>query len=75
MELIANLAEELELPVLINLHNVAQAKHYASRIVGLRGGVMIFDGKPEDLTDDYLEKIYTGKDELSEQKHLETEKA
>jgi phosphonate transport system ATP-binding protein len=75
MELIANLAEELELPVLINLHNVAQAKHYASRIVGLRGGVMIFDGKPDELTDDYLEKIYTGMDELDEQKQPETENA
>jgi phosphonate transport system ATP-binding protein len=75
MELIANLAEELELPVLINLHNVAQAKHYASRIVGLRGGVMIFDGKPDELTDDYLEKIYTGMDELDEQKQPEMENA
>lgn len=74
MELIANLAEELDLPVLINLHNVAQAKHYASRIVGLRGGVIIFDGKPEELTDDYLEKIYTGKEELDKLLHPETEK-
>ena len=75
MQLIANLAEEMDLPVLINLHNVAQAKHYASRIVGLRDGVMVFDGKPEELTNDHLEHIYTGKAELKEQKDHVTESA
>lgn len=73
MELIANLAEELDLPVLINLHNVAQAKHYASRIVGLRDGIIVFDGKPEELTHDQLELIYAGKGELKEQKENEAE--
>lgn len=73
MELVAMLTDELNLPVLINLHNVAQAKQYAARIVGLRGGVMVFDGKPEELTDEHLEHIYTGKDELSEQLHPEEE--
>jgi len=73
MELIANLTEELHLPVLINLHNVAQAKYYAARIVGLRNGVMVFDGKPDELTDEHLEKIYTSKDELSEQLNPEME--
>jgi phosphonate transport system ATP-binding protein len=67
MELIANLAEEMDLPVLINLHNVAQAKHYAARIVGLRDGVMVFDGKPDELTNEHLEHIYTAKAELKEQ--------
>ncbi|HDQ15274.1 MAG TPA: phosphonate ABC transporter ATP-binding protein [Sediminispirochaeta sp.] len=73
MELIARLTDELHLPVLINLHNVAQAKHYAARIVGLRDGVMVFDGKPDELTDEHLELIYTGKDELNEQLHPEGE--
>lgn len=75
MELIAQLTDELHLPVLINLHNVAQAKHYAARIVGLRDGVMVFDGKPDELTDEHLELIYTGKEELSDQLHPEGESA
>jgi len=73
MELIANLTEELDIPVLINLHNVAQAKYYASRIVGLRDGIIVFDGKPDELTNDQLELIYTGKAEINEQKELEME--
>ncbi len=74
MELIARLTEELHLPVLINLHNVAQAKHYAARIVGLRDGVIVFDGKPAELTDEYLEKIYADKEELNEQLHPHRER-
>lgn len=75
MELIGKLTDELHLPVLINLHNVAQARHYAARIVGLRDGVMVFDGKPDELTDEHLELIYTGKEELSEQLQPEGEPA
>ncbi|ORC37763.1 phosphonate ABC transporter ATP-binding protein [Marispirochaeta aestuarii] len=75
MELIAQLTEELHLPVLINLHNVAQAKQYAARIVGLRGGVIVFDGKPDELTDEHLEKIYADKKELDEQLHHHTEQS
>lgn len=76
MELVANLAEELELPVLMNLHNVDQAKFYSSRIVGLRNGVMVFDGSPEELTHEQLELIYTGKSEIDdyEEQKAESEK-
>ncbi len=68
MELIARITDELELPVLINLHNVPQARTYADRVLGLRHGVMIFDGNPDELTDDWLERIYAGhEDDLKEQ--------
>lgn len=71
MELIAGITDELDLPVLINLHNVPQATGYADRIVGLRDGVMVFDGKPADLTEEWLEKIYAGhEDDLKEQMKL-----
>ncbi|POR05487.1 phosphonate ABC transporter ATP-binding protein [Alkalispirochaeta sphaeroplastigenens] len=68
MELIAGITEELDLPVLINLHNVPQATTYADRILGLRHGVMIFDGNPDELTEDWLEQIYAGhEDDLKKQ--------
>lgn len=68
MELIARITDELDLPVLINLHNVPQARTYADRILGLRHGVMIFDGNPGELTDDWLDQIYAGhEDDLQEQ--------
>ena len=68
MELISQITDEMDLPVLINLHNVPQARTYADRIVGLRHGVIVFDGEPSDLTDDWLDKIYAGhEDDLREQ--------
>lgn len=60
MILLKSLASELSLPVLINIHNVAQAKTYTDRIVGLRHGQMIFDGGPADFDKDALDAIYGG---------------
>ncbi|MEQ6917280.1 phosphonate ABC transporter ATP-binding protein [Halomonas aquatica] len=60
MVLLQSLASELSLPVLINIHNVAQARTYTDRIVGLRHGTMIFDGTPADFDKDALEAIYGG---------------
>lgn len=60
MVLLKSLASELSLPVLINIHNVAQAKTYTDRIVGLRHGQMIFDGGPDDFNKEALNAIYGG---------------
>lgn len=76
MELISRITDELDLPVLINLHNVPQATTYADRIVGLRHGVIVFDGEPKDLTEDWLEEIYAGhEDDLKEQMKTAEEEA
>ena len=63
MRLLHELSDELSLPVLINIHNVAQAKTYAERIVGLRHGRIIFDGRPADLDDASFERIYEGEED------------
>jgi phosphonate transport system ATP-binding protein len=60
MRLLQGLARELSLPVLINIHNVAQARACTERIVGLRHGKMIFDGKPADFDEEALDAIYGG---------------
>ena len=60
MHLLSELANEFQLPVLINLHNVDQAKRYCKRIVGLRHGRILFDGTGADLGEDELDEIYGG---------------
>ena len=60
MELLCALASELRLPVLINIHNVNEAKEYAQRIVGMRFGRIIFDGAALDLNNDAMDQIYAG---------------
>jgi phosphonate transport system ATP-binding protein len=60
MSLLQSLASEMSLPVLINIHNVTQARMYTDRIVGMRHGQMIFDGEPKDFNQDALDAIYGG---------------
>ena len=60
MALLRDLANELELPVIINIHNVTEAKQYTDRIVGMRYGRIIFDDVPDALNADAMEEIYAG---------------
>jgi phosphonate transport system ATP-binding protein len=60
MALIRELSDELKLPVLVNIHNVHQAKTFADRVLGMRFGIMAFDGVGADLDDTTLDAIYEG---------------
>jgi len=44
--------------VLVNLHQVALARRYFARIVGLQGGRVVFDGSPAELDETRLRDIY-----------------
>ncbi len=46
--------------VIVNIHSVELAKHYATRIIGLQDGKLVFDGTPDELTDQKLKEIYKG---------------
>lgn len=60
MELLRDISNRFNLPVIINIHNVDQARAYTDRIVGLRYGRIIFDGQPDSLDDAALDAIYDG---------------
>ena len=60
MELISKRAGERDIPVIVNIHNVALAKRYADRIVGMSKGEVVFDGPPRELEDSHLLEIYGG---------------
>lgn len=60
MELLQKLADELSLPVLINIHNVAEAREFTQRIVGMRFGRIIFDGQPNELNQEAMDAVYSG---------------
>ena len=62
MRLILELCEERGLAAIVNIHDVALARQFAHRIVGLRKGVVVFDGKPDALTPDALTAIYGAED-------------
>ncbi|KAA0013129.1 phosphonate ABC transporter ATP-binding protein [Billgrantia pellis] len=58
MRLIRELCAEHELAAIINIHDVLLARQFADRIVGLRAGRIVFDGRPEELDADILTTIY-----------------
>ena len=60
IELMARLAAERDIPVIINIHNVDLAKRFAQRIIGMSRGTVVFDGPPAQLEDKHLSDIYGG---------------
>ena len=60
MELLARVAQQKSIPVIINMHDVDLARRFASRIIGMSGGHVVYDGAPGGLTDDVLKTIYGG---------------
>ncbi|MCL2373379.1 MAG: phosphonate ABC transporter ATP-binding protein [Defluviitaleaceae bacterium] len=60
LDQIKSLTKARGLTSIINLHQVDFAKAYASRIIGLRLGEIVFDGPPSELTDSMADYIYTG---------------
>lgn len=50
--------EELNKTILINLHSIPLAKKFSTRIIALKAGEVVFDGRPESLTSERLERIY-----------------
>jgi len=58
MTLIRDVAREFNVPALVNIHDVQLATEFCNKIIGLQGGVKMFDGPTEKLDRKMLETIY-----------------
>jgi phosphonate transport system ATP-binding protein len=58
LELIRAIAAEHGLTVLMSLHQVALARRFCDRIVGLATGVVVFEGSADALTGPVVDRIY-----------------
>jgi phosphonate transport system ATP-binding protein len=65
MEIMRDLAADNNIPVMINIHQVELGKRYAERIIGMSGGLVVYDGPPDGLDGEVLRKIYGGQDWLA----------
>lgn len=63
MDTLFKMTSERKLTCIVNLHQVDFAKKYATRIIGIKAGKIVFDGKPEQLSDAIIQDIYLGKEE------------
>jgi phosphonate transport system ATP-binding protein len=52
------IAREDGITTLVNLHFIDLARDYADRIIGMRDGLIVFDGPPEAATNEAFEEIY-----------------
>ncbi|WP_125711079.1 phosphonate ABC transporter ATP-binding protein [Lacticaseibacillus porcinae] len=58
MDILRRLADEKDLIVVVNLHQVDIATDYADHIVALNHGRKVFDGTPAELNDAQIQAIY-----------------
>lgn len=51
--------QETNITILLNIHHVELALEYADRIIGIRSGRIVFDGKAAEVDRTVIERIYT----------------
>ena len=52
--------EDMNISVLINIHHVDLALKYATRVIGIRAGEIVYDGPTTAVTQEILDSIYNG---------------
>ena len=52
--------QDMNISVLINIHHVDLALKYASRVIGIRAGEIVYDGPTANVTQEVLDSIYNG---------------
>ena len=60
MEELKTINESMGKTIIVNIHSVELAKQFSTRIIALQDGRVVFDGKPELLTNEVLTMIYKG---------------
>lgn len=60
MDTILKASETYGITVIMNLHQLHYAREYASRIIGMKNGRIVFDGSPQEITPSIIKEIYGG---------------
>jgi phosphonate transport system ATP-binding protein len=58
MDDLHRVAKDEGVPTVVNIHDVQLARAYADRVIGIARGVIVFEGRPTDLDDAALDRIY-----------------
>ncbi len=58
MQYLKKVNEELGVTVVCNLHFLSLVRQYAHRVVALKGGKKIYDGKPLEINEEWFKTIY-----------------
>lgn len=58
MDTLARICRERRVPVLVNLHSLEIARTYCTRVVAMARGAVVFDGPPQGLTPQVVDRVY-----------------
>lgn len=53
--------KEMNITILLNIHHVDLALKYATRVIGIRTGKVVYDGPTDKVTQEVLDAVYNGK--------------
>ncbi|MFO1318461.1 MAG: phosphonate ABC transporter ATP-binding protein [Burkholderiales bacterium] len=58
LELLRTINRRDGITMLVSLHQVDYVRRFADRVIGMRDGALVFDGRPDELDDATLARIY-----------------
>ena len=61
MDQLADINKKKKITCIVNLHQVDVALKYSHRIIGVSGGKIVYDGSPDKLDQETINKIYQSK--------------
>lgn len=58
----ARINKDMNISILLNIHHVDLALKYATRVIGIRAGHVVYDGPTSNVTKEVLDEVYNGKE-------------
>jgi len=58
MDYLKKVNKELGITIICNLHFLSLVRQYATRVMALKSGQIVYDGSPNEITESWFEKIY-----------------
>lgn len=58
MDYLKKVNQELGITIICNLHFLSLVRQYATRVIALKGGKIVYHGSPSDITEAWFEEIY-----------------
>lgn len=69
MDLLREINRREGITVVVSLHQIELIRRYADRVIGLNGGVVVFDAPPSDISESVLERVYRLKPRVTDKLH------
>lgn len=58
MDYLRKVNQELGITIIANLHFLSLVREYGTRVIALKGGEIVFEGSPSEISDEWFQRIY-----------------